>query len=164
MTPDVVADFSGVRLALDGVDRVRVTGATGRPAPATLKVALGHRDGFIGEGQISYGGSGAAARARLAGTIVEERLRLIGVRPDAIRCDLIGIDALHGAARSSHHPEPYEVRLRVAARTRTRAEADRIGREVEALYTNGPYGGGGATAVDARGAGDRLDATCRAIA
>jgi len=34
----------------------------------------------------------------------------------------------------------------VAARTRTRAEADRIGREVEALYTNGPYGGGGATA------------------
>jgi hypothetical protein len=38
------------------------------------------------------------------------------------------------------------VRLRVAARTRTRAEADRVGREVEALYTNGPYGGGGATA------------------
>ena len=38
------------------------------------------------------------------------------------------------------------MRLRVAARTRTRAEADRIGREVEALYTNGPYGGGGATA------------------
>jgi hypothetical protein len=146
VTPDVVADFSSVRMALDVLNRVRVTGATGHPAPTTLKVALGYRDGFIGEGQISYGGSGAAARARLAGTIVEERLRLVGVRPDAIRCDLIGIDALYGAARSSHHPEPYEVRLRVAARTRTRAEADRIGREVEALYTNGPYGGGGATA------------------
>jgi Acyclic terpene utilisation family protein AtuA len=147
VTPDVVADFSNVRLALDGVNRVRVAGATGHPAPATLKVALGHRDGFIGEGQISYGGSGAAARARLAGTIVEERLRLIGVRPEAVRCDLIGLDALYGAARSSRHPEPYEVRLRVAARTRTRGEADRIGREVEALYTNGPYGGGGATAT-----------------
>jgi len=133
-------------MALDVHNRVRVTGATGHPAPTTLKVALGYRDGFIGEGQISYGGSGAAARARLAGSIVEERLRLVGVRPDAIRCDLIGIDALYGAARPSHHPEPYEVRLRVAARTRTRAEADRIGREVEALYTNGPYGGGGATA------------------
>ena len=117
VTPDVVADFSGVRLSLDVLNRVRVTGATGHPAPATLKVALGHRDGFIGEGQISYGGSGAAARARLAGTIVEERLRLIGVRPDALRCDLIGIDALYGAARSSGHPDPYEVRLRVAART-----------------------------------------------
>jgi len=146
VTPDVVADFSGVRLAADGVNRVRVTGASGRPAPETLKVALGYRDGFIGEGQISYAGANAVARARLAGAIVEERLRLIGVRPDALRCDLIGIDALHGGRRSRQHPEPYEVRLRVAARTRTRAEADRIGREVEALYTNGPYGGGGATA------------------
>jgi hypothetical protein len=146
VTPDVIADFSRVRLASDGVDRVRVTGAGGRPAPETLKVALGYRDGFIGEGQISYAGSNAAARARLAGAIVEERLRLIGMRPDAIRRDLIGIDALHGERRSRAHPEPYEVRLRVAARTRTRAEADRIGREVEALYTNGPYGGGGATA------------------
>jgi hypothetical protein len=146
VTPDVVADFSGVRLAADGANRVRVTGATGHPAPPRLKVALGYRDGFIGEGQISYAGSGAVARARLAGAIVEDRLRLIGVRPDASRCDLIGVDALHGARRSQAHPEPYEVRLRVAARTRTRAEADRIGREVEALYTNGPYGGGGATA------------------
>jgi hypothetical protein len=146
VTPDVVADFSGVRLALDGVNRVRVTGATGRPAPPALKVALGHRDGFIGEGQMSYAGSGAVARARLAGAIVAERLRLVGLRPDAIRCDLIGVDALHGAIRSAAHPEPYEVRLRVAARTHTRAEADAIGREVEALYTNGPYGGGGATA------------------
>ena len=146
VTPDVVADFSAVRLAADGVNRVRVTGASGRPAPGTLKVALGYRDGFIGEGQISYAGTNAAARARLAGAIVEERLRLIGVRPDAVRRDLIGIDALHGEQRSRAHREPYEVRLRVAARTRTRAEADRIGREVEALYTNGPYGGGGATA------------------
>jgi hypothetical protein len=35
------------------------------------------------------------------------------------------------------------VRLRVAARTATRADAERIGNEVEALYTNGPAGGGG---------------------
>jgi hypothetical protein len=146
VTPDVVADFSNVRLASDGVNRVRVSGATGRAAPPMLKVALGHRDGFIGEGQISYAGGGAVARARLAGAIVEERLRLIGLRPDAIRRDLIGLDALHGAAVTAPRPEPYEVRLRVAARTRTRAEAEGIGREVEALYTNGPYGGGGATA------------------
>ena len=147
VTPDVVADFSGVRLAADGVNRVRVSGATGHPAPADLKVAVGYRDGFIGEGQISYGGSGAVARARLAAAIVEERLRLIGVRPDALRCDLIGLDALHGTRAAAGRPDPYEVRLRVAARVRTRAEADRIGREVEALYTNGPSGGGGATAA-----------------
>jgi hypothetical protein len=31
----------------------------------------------------------------------------------------------------------------VAARTTTRAEAERVGNEVEALYTNGPAAGGG---------------------
>ena len=43
VTPDVVADFSAVRFAADGADRVRVEGAGGRPAPPRLKVALGHR-------------------------------------------------------------------------------------------------------------------------
>jgi hypothetical protein len=147
VTPDVVADFSAVRFEADGGDRVRVDGAGGRAAPARLKVALGHRDGFVGEGQISYAGSGATERARLAAAIVQERLRLTGVHPRALRCDLVGVDALHGAALAARAGEPYDVRLRVAARTATRADADRIGREVEALYTNGPYGGGGATAA-----------------
>jgi hypothetical protein len=42
--------------------------------------------------------------------------------------------------------EPREVRVRVAARTPSVETAARVGREVEALYTNGPAGGGGATA------------------
>jgi hypothetical protein len=53
------------------------------------------------------------------------------------RCDLIGIDALHGEALSGGR-EPYEVRLRVAGRTETYAGAVRIGNAVETLYTNGP--------------------------
>jgi hypothetical protein len=147
VTPDVVADFSAVGLTADGPDRVRAGGAAGAPAPPQLKVALGYRDGFIGEGQISYGGSGAVARARLALSIVEARLRLIGLRAETIRYDVIGVDALHGPRIGAAHAEPYEVRARVAARTRTHADAVRIGREVEALYTNGPSGGGGATAA-----------------
>jgi hypothetical protein len=144
-TPDVVADFSQVRVRSDGNDRVRVSGAGGGPRPATLKVSLGYRDGFIGEGQISYAGSGAVARARLAMTIVSDRLALTGLRADDVRYDLIGIDAIHGAHRSTGSAEPYEVRLRVAGRTRTVADAVRIGNEVETLYTNGPAGGGGVT-------------------
>lgn len=37
-----------------------------------------------------------------------------------------------------------EVRLRAAARVRMLKEAEMVGNEVEALYTNGPSGGGGA--------------------
>jgi hypothetical protein len=68
---------------------------------------------------------------------------LTGVRMSESRFDLIGADALHGAAHGRGH-EPYEVRVRVAGRTDSLAEAARIGEEVETLYTNGPAGGGGA--------------------
>jgi hypothetical protein len=146
VTPDVVADFSAVRFTAAGHDVVRVEGASGRAAPQRLKVALGYRDGFIGEGQMSYAGTGAIDRARLALAIVAERLRLFGEGADEMRYDLIGVNALHGARLSATASPPYEVRLRVAGRTRTLSEAARIGREVEALYTNGPAGGGGATA------------------
>ena len=59
------------------------------------------------------------------------------------RFDLIGADSLHGPSLSNRGL-PYEVRLRVAGRTESLAEAVRIGNEVETLYTNGPAGGGGA--------------------
>jgi hypothetical protein len=144
LTPDVVADFTNVRLGDDGVDRVRVSGGTGRTRPATLKVSLGYRDGFIGEGQISYAGSGAVDRGRLALTIVRERLALTRIPVEEARYDLIGLNALHGDARAQG-AAPYEVRVRVAVRTRTAADAERVAAEVESLYTNGPAGGAGAT-------------------
>jgi len=143
ITPDVVADFSRVRVTDLGDDRVRVEGADGRARPAALKVSVGQYDGWIGEGQISYAGAGAVARGRLAAAVVEERLRMTGVPIIELRTDLIGVDALHdvGAARAA---EPYEVRVRIAARTASAADAWRVAREVESLYTNGPAAGGGA--------------------
>ncbi|HEY2187042.1 MAG TPA: acyclic terpene utilization AtuA family protein [Caldimonas sp.] len=145
LQPDVIADFSAIEVAEIGPDRVRVTGGRGTAPTGLLKVSVGYLDGHVGEGQISYAGPGALARARLAREIVRERLRLTGVQTSETRFDLIGVDALHGERLSAARGEPHEVRLRVAARTATRAEAVRIGNEVETLYTNGPAGGGGAT-------------------
>ncbi|ACA19910.1 protein of unknown function DUF1446 [Methylobacterium sp. 4-46] len=143
LQPDVVGDFTGVEMEQVGPDRVRVTGATGAPATGLLKVSVGYVDSYVGEGQISYAGPGALARGRLAREVVRERLALTGVQTTELRCDLIGVDALHGDALSGGR-EPYEVRLRVIGRTESMAEAVRIGNEVETLYTNGPAGGGGA--------------------
>jgi hypothetical protein len=146
LTPDVSADFSGVSFSALGENQVRVSGADGRARPETLKVSVGYLDGWIGEGQISYGGPGALARARLARDVVLERLKLMGVVYDDLRTELIGVDALHGGELGSRvTSEPWEVRLRIAARCADKAEAVRVGNEVETLYTNGPYGGGGAT-------------------
>ncbi|KRP60479.1 acyclic terpene utilization AtuA family protein [Pseudomonas trivialis] len=142
LTPDVTADFSRVTFTQESTDRVRAKGATGRVRPEQVKVSVGYLDGWIGEGQISYGGPGAVARAQLARDIVLKRLALTGVEMQEVRAELIGMDALHGPRSSV---EPWEVRLRVAARCDERSDAVRIGNEVETLYTNGPAGGGGAS-------------------
>jgi hypothetical protein len=145
LQPDVVADFSQVRVEEIAPDRVRVSGGRGGQRTDTLKVSVGYVDSFIGEGQISYAGPGALARGRLALDIVRERLKLTGVAASELRFELIGVESLHGAEVSAHANEPYEVRVRVAGRTENLREAVRIGNEVETLYTNGPAAGGGAS-------------------
>lgn len=144
LTPDVVADLSRVSVRQIAPDRVAVSGAGGHPRPDTLKVSVGYIDGFIGEGQMSYAGPDALARARLALDIVAERLRITGVAAGELRFDLIGWNSILGEPGDDAAPPP-EVRIRVAGRTTSMAEAVRIGNEVETLYTNGPASGGGAT-------------------
>jgi hypothetical protein len=131
-TPDVIADFSNVELEQIAPDRVRATGASGRERPVTLKVSLGYMDGYIGEGQISYAGSGARDRAELASGIVREQLAALKCNPRELRCDLTGC-------------ESSSVRLRIAGHFDSADEADLLAGAVEALYTNGPAGGGGVT-------------------
>jgi len=145
LQPDVVADFTEVRVHAEGPDRVRVSGGRGTMHTDTLKVSVAYVDGYIGEGQISYGGPGAVERAKLALEIVRERLAATGVETRELRFDLIGVNALYGDMAQGEATPPFEVRVRVAGRTATAAQAARIGNEVETLYTNGPAGGGGAT-------------------
>jgi len=141
---DVTADFSGVHIEECGPDRVRVAGASGRARPGTIKVSIGYEDGYFGEGQMSYAGPGALARGRLALEVVRQRLLRIGAQVRDLRFELIGVDAVDRRGRVPE-PEPGEVRIRVVGRASSAREAERIGAEVEALYTNGPFGGGGAT-------------------
>ena len=144
LQPDVVADFSQVRLHEQGSDRVQATGASGTARPAQLKATLGYRDGWIGEGQISYAGPGARERGALALQVLEHRMRLLGFGALEQRAELIGVNAMHGPNLGGDRT-PYEVRLRVAVRCSTAAQAERVGQEVEAMYLNGPAGGGGVT-------------------
>ena len=143
MTPDVVADFTHVDLVDLGKDRVRVIGGRGKQKPEKLKVSVGYNDGCVGEGQISYAGPGAVARARLAQMVLQERLQHHGL-PE-VRFDLIGMNSIHGDSLYMGHCDPYEVRLRAVGRGNSLAHVSVVPREVEALYTNGPAGGGGVT-------------------
>jgi hypothetical protein len=144
LQPDVVADFSQVRFTEQGADRVLVEGAGGSVRPESLKATVGYRDGWIGEGQISYAGPGARARGELALQVLTHRLDRLGLGTLERRAELVGVNAMHGPRLGSDR-EPYEVRLRLALRCGSQDQAQRIGQEVEALYLNGPAGGGGVT-------------------
>ena len=143
VTPDAVADFSGVGFEPVGEDRVRVAGASARPRTDTLKLNVCSEDSFVGEGEIGYAGPGALDRADLAASVVESRLDRRRVAVEELHVDRIGVDSLHGDLDRRGREPPYEVRLRVAARCRTERAARAVANEVETLYTNGPAGGGG---------------------
>jgi hypothetical protein len=142
LTPDVTADFSTVRIEEAGPDRVRVSGARGGPRPSTLKVTVGFDGGFLAEAGVSYAGPNAAARARLARAVLEERMRAVHGFPGPLRIDLVGLRSLHATALPEP-PESEDVRLHAALRTSDRAMAELLLWEVEALLTCGPAGGGG---------------------
>jgi hypothetical protein len=142
LTPDVTADFSQVIVTEVGPNRVRVQGATGRARPDTLKVLVGVDLGWKALGEISYAGPGCLERARRGEEIVRKRLESLAGEIDEIRYDLVGLTSLAGGVMNAGYPP--EVRLRVAARCRSRQAADAVSYEVEYLYF-GPAGAGGAT-------------------
>ncbi len=147
LTPDVIADFSEISVEDMGKDRVSIKGAKGKKKTGFLKTSVGYKDCYIGEGEISYGGSGAYERAKLAGDVIKKRLEYIKLPIEELRIDFIGVNSLFkdkiSDSISNFRSDYTEVRLRVAARTKTKEDAKIIGNEVEALYTNGPAAGGG---------------------
>jgi hypothetical protein len=151
ITPDCVLDITGLSFEELGPDRVRVRGPRATPRTDTLKVVVGYQDGWIGSGEVAYAGINAIERARLAADVVKERFRLDGGAASEIQVDLIGMTALHGeTGRAGDRPEPYEVRLRVAARCPDRRSADLIGDHVRQLNMQGPYAAGGPVNLGAR--------------
>ncbi|MDF1721725.1 MAG: DUF1446 domain-containing protein [Minwuia sp.] len=143
LTPDVTADFSNVRIADRGGDRVALYGATGTRQPDTLKVTVAFDGGLLAEAEVSYAGRGAADRARLAAEITETRLRRVHGVTEELRSDLIGLRSLHAHADYGDSAPDTDIRLRVASRFESRERAEAVLWEVESLLCSGPAGGGG---------------------
>lgn len=144
LTPDVVADFSQAEVAQVGKDRVRLSGVRGHPRPATLKSNVFFDGGWFGEGEISYAGPNAEARARLSMDIMRERMgKLLKMRFDLIGVVSVLADDSGRMLAATPVGNATDVRLRVAGAHHDLAIVDRLLREVTALWTAGPAGGGG---------------------
>lgn len=148
LTPDVIADLGEAEVRQVGEHRVRLSGVRGHPRPATLKANVFFDGGWFGEGEISYAGPNAEARARLAMQVMRERMG-----PELkMRFDLIGVVSILGddsgeMLEGAPVGNASDVRMRVAAMHRDEAVIDRLVREMPALWTAGPAGGGGVRTV-----------------
>ncbi|MBV8652946.1 MAG: DUF1446 domain-containing protein, partial [Alphaproteobacteria bacterium] len=142
LTPDVTADFSEVRLAADGSDRVGLRGAGGTARPEQLKVTVGFDGGVLAEAGVSYAGRNAQARAQLARDIIAERMATVHGYAGPLRLDIIGVDSLHGTALV-RPTDTEDVRLHAALRSTRREDGELLLWELEALLCCGPAGGGG---------------------
>ena len=137
ITPDVVVDFSTTKIEELSENRVMISEISGKPRTPTLKVSIGCQEGFIGEDMFFYAGEGALQRAQLAEKILRERFKIVGLKAEELRIDYLGLNAIHGDMSPKPTHDPYEIAVRVAARTSTREEAMKIGREVDGMAVSG---------------------------
>lgn len=140
--PDGVADFTSLQLRDDGTDRVAVSGTRGAPQPERLKVLIGYSDGWIGEGLLMFPWPHAFARAQKARQTLTERFERLGLAPQEIEWSYVGINTLHGPAAPlpEYVNDLNEVGLRVAVRTASREDADKVRRACAQMWIMGPGG------------------------
>ena len=137
ITPDVVADFTTIRLEQAGSDRVRVTGIEGRPPTDKLKVSIAYRAGFKAVGTLVYAWPDALAKAQLADRVLRERLDRLGLTFDKVLSEFVGASACHGPL-VSEPCDHAEVQLRIGVRSEDEAAVERFTRELAPLVLNGP--------------------------
>jgi hypothetical protein len=142
ITPDCIADFTSVRLASAGPNRVRVSGIRGSERPPTLKLSIAYANGWKAIGTLVYSWPQALEKARAADQIVRARLEHLGLQFEEIYTEFFGVNACLGPA-APPNPDPPEVQLRIGVRGQERKAVDRFTRELIPLVLNGPPGATG---------------------
>ncbi len=138
ITPDVVADFTTIRLASDGENRVRVEGVRGRPRTDRLKVSISYRAGWKAVGTLVYAWPDAVDKAKAADRVLRERLDRLGLEFDEVLTEFVGWNATHGHLAGPPPDDLPEVQLRIAVRAGQREPVERFTREIAPLILSGP--------------------------
>jgi hypothetical protein len=135
---DGVADFTSIRLAQRGRDRVAVSGIRGLPRTAQYKVSLAYFYGYKATGTLVYTWPEAYDKARAADRVIRERLDALGLTFEKIHTEYVGFDSTHGRLAGPPRDDLPEVQLRIGVRAREQAPVERFTREIAPLVLTGP--------------------------
>lgn len=134
ITPDVVVDFTSIRLEQEGPDRVRVWGIRGAAPTPLLKVSVSHPEGFKASGAVIICGPEAREKSEAFSKILWDRLP----RYEKTLTEYVGADATWGPVSPSH--EANEIFLRFGAHDHDRAKLEEFSKMLPALILSGPPG------------------------
>ncbi|MCF7803503.1 MAG: DUF1446 domain-containing protein [Candidatus Marinimicrobia bacterium] len=141
LTPDVIADFTSIKLDDLGDNKVRVYDIAGKKPTDTLKVSMSYSRGWKTVGQITVAGPDAIEKAKLAASMVWKRLEYDGTSfgEDQKIVEVLGTNVCHTGIMESPQ-EPGEVVLRIGVEDDDREKVARFGTELVPLVTSGPPG------------------------
>lgn len=117
--PDVVCDFTQLKLTQLDAERVQVEGARGLPATDSYKVCATYPDGFRATAQLTVVGFEAPAKARRTAEAVLERTRQLFAEADladysATLIEILGEETGHGPHATGAPIHEAVMRLAVA--------------------------------------------------
>ena len=139
MLPDVVCDFTHVKLEQVGPDRVRVTGARGLAPPATYKASVTYADGFRLQTSLFIVGHDARLKAERVGAAIFDRANRLnaanGLAPFRMTSiEALGSERYFGAASQAMNTR--EVVLALGAQHDTEAALSALAREIAPAATS----------------------------
>ncbi len=140
LSPDVTVSYHSLVVDDLGNDRVRVSGATGKPRSEKYKVSATYRDGFWSAGTLTIIGRHAGTKARRVGELVLQRVREAGF---TLRDTIIEIVGSHSGYYAKVAPctEGFEETiLRIAVEADSRDAVERFSHELMPYITAGPQG------------------------
>ena len=152
LLPDVVADFTQVRIEQAGEHRVRVHGARGHAPTASYKVSATYVDGFKTAAQLTIVGFDAVAKAKRTGEAILARTAALfsqyGFGPySGMQLEVLGAESCYGP-----HAQALQTReavLRLAVTHPHKEALELFAREVAPAGTSwapGTTGAGGGRA------------------
>jgi hypothetical protein len=143
IVPDVVCDFTEARYEQTGKDRVRVSGARGRPPTDTYKVSTTWPDGYKLSTVFMLGGREAVAKGRhSAEAIIKKTRRMFADKNMGdyrdVSIEIIGGEATYGPHARTE--DSREVVVKIAAKHDQKEALSLLGREIAPMSTGGVVG------------------------
>lgn len=138
IVPDVVCDFTDVRMVQAGEQRVEVSGALGRTPTDSVKVSATYADGYRNTGFLTIAGEQAAAKAHRTGRALLARMATMlaarGLPPfSETRIEVLGAEDMYGALARS---DAREVVLKLAAKSASKDSLELFAREFAPAATS----------------------------